>query len=193
MGNADQLEVGEDHARAFAAVMEQDIDAGGLELCVELFRRRLHTLGLVHIDRRDRAFEGRDGERPHDALVVMVLFDGGGDDARYADAVAAHDHGHFGAAGVQHARLHGLAVLGAELEDVADFDAALDIERAAAVGTRIAGLGVAQIGDLGLDGVAAPVHAGQMMAPLIGAADEIREHGRRSIDDHLAGQGAGAE
>ena len=89
----------------------------------------------------------------------MVLFDGGRDNTRHADAVAAHHHRDLRAGVVEYARLHRFRILGAELENMADFDAALDIQRTAAIGTRVAGLGVAQIRHLGLGRVAPPVHA----------------------------------
>ena len=84
---------------------------------------------------------------PEDAGVVVVLFDRRRNDARHADAVAAHRRHDGLAVGVEHRALHRLGVLAAELEHVADLDAAGDAERALAVGRRIAGDDVADVGD----------------------------------------------
>ena len=46
-----------------------------------------------------------------------------------ADAVAAHDHDAILAVGILHRRTHRGRILGAELEDVADFDAARNAAR----------------------------------------------------------------
>jgi hypothetical protein len=66
-----------------------------------------------------------------------------------------------------------LGVFGAQLEDVADFDAAADFQRALAVRRGVAGDDVAQIGDFRLRQVAAEIDAGQVEAGFVGAADKI--------------------
>ena len=144
--------------------------------------------------------EGRDGVRPDDAARIMVLLDRGGNDARHTDAVAAHVQRGRLAGFVQHGGAHGLAVFLAELEDVADLDAARDAERALAGGRGIARDHVAQVGRRGLGQVAAPVDAGEVRVLLVRAADEVRqrEHGVVGVDPALepdrpeeAGLGAG--
>ena len=67
-----------------------------------------------------------------------MLFHHCGDDARHADAVTPHHHRVLLAVGVGVVHVERLRVLGAELEHVSDFDAAVDRERLAAVGARIA-------------------------------------------------------
>jgi len=68
----------------------------------------------------------------------VILLDGRRHDARHTNAIAAHEHGHGLALLVEHGGIHGLAVLAAELEDVADLDAARDAERALAGRARVA-------------------------------------------------------
>jgi hypothetical protein len=64
----------------------------------------------------------------------VALLDGGADDARDADAVAAHFHDLVLALLVEEGAFHRFGVLGAQLEDVADLDAAAQLQRALAVG-----------------------------------------------------------
>src|SRR5688572_31496731 len=89
MRDAHQLLVGEEHARALVAIVEEGLDAGGLELGVQLVRGRAHRFAAAvsHGDDRDR--ERRHGIGPDDAALVVVLLDRRGHDARDADPVAA--------------------------------------------------------------------------------------------------------
>ena len=68
---------------------------------------------------------------------------------------------------IEHGRLHGLAVQLTELEDVADFDAARDLERTVAGGARVSRLHVADISRCGLGQITAPVGAGEMHVILV--------------------------
>src|SRR6185312_6001007 len=108
---------------------------------------------------------------------------GGGGDARRPDAVAAHPDRLLGAQLVQIGRTHGLRVLRAELEDVADLDHRLDRQHAAAVGTGIAGLDLVQIGE-GRLVVAPGLDAGEMPARAVGARDP------RALTQRLVGHDA---
>ena len=102
----------------------------------------------VVLDRRDDDAVGRDGGGPDDAFVVVRGFDGGDEDSADADAVAAHDHGVALAFVVEEFGVERFGVFRAELEDVADLDAAAGFEDAAVVvGRGIAGGGVADVGD----------------------------------------------
>jgi hypothetical protein len=83
--------------------------------------------------------------------VVVVLLDRRRDEARHADAVAAHDERALLLLVVDERRPHRRGVLGAEHEDVAGFDAAIARERApVAARARIARRGEANVGDLAL-------------------------------------------
>ncbi len=75
--------------------------------------------------------------------------DGGGEDALDADAVAAHDGRDFLAVAVEDGGSHGLGVLVAELEDVADLDGLAEAQRLAADGVELAFVDVADVGDEG--------------------------------------------
>ena len=81
-------------------------------------------------------------------VITKVLLDGGGDHPGDTDAIAAHLHDGGLAVLVQHGSLHGLGVLGTQLEDVAHLDAALEQQGTLAAGAGIAFHHVAQIGDL---------------------------------------------
>ncbi len=49
-----------------------------------------HGFGAVMVQREDQHGERRQRFRPDDALVIVVLFNGGRHDARHTDAIAAH-------------------------------------------------------------------------------------------------------
>ena len=63
---------------------------------------------------------------------------------------------------VEVGRAHRLGILGAELEDVADLEAGLDLEGLAAARAGIAGFGVAEVEDTLEREVATRDHAGQV-------------------------------
>ena len=87
----------------------------------------------------------------------IVLLDGGGDDARHADAVAAHLDDLRLALRVQKSGFQGFGIFGAQLEDMADLDTAADFQRALAVRRGIAGDDIANVGN--------QVGFGQIRAP----------------------------
>src|SRR5690606_32106924 len=130
---------------------------------------------------------------PDDAVGIVVLFDGGCDDAADADAVTAHDHCLFAAFLAEYLRAHGLAVLGAELEDVADLDTPSDFQGALAVRARIPAHHVADVLDAAWRAVAPPVDTGEMMAVAIGATGEIGEHCSGAVDNGGDGQVDGTD
>src|SRR3546814_5919541 len=89
---------------------------------------------------------GRHRVGPEDAACIEVLLDRGGDDARDADAVAAHlQHARL-ALFVEHRAAHRFGVLAAKLEHVADLDAAHDAQFTA-VGRAVAFDHAANVGD----------------------------------------------
>ena len=112
----------------------------------------LDGLGAVVAHRADHHGEGGDAVRPDDAALVVLLLDGRAQDAGHADAVAAHLEVLGLAVLVEESCVHRLRVLGAEVEDMADLDAALDRQHALAVRRRIALDDIAQVGhQIGLD------------------------------------------
>ena len=88
---------------------------------------------------------GGDGDGPDDAVLVVGLLDDGLHGAGDADAVGTHDGGLLFARFVEEQGVEGLAVFGAELENVADFDGAADFQGLAAVDAGFARLGQTQI------------------------------------------------
>ena len=75
---------------------------------------------------------------------------------------------------VEEGGIHGCGILVAELEDVADFDAAAQFQRALAVRAGVAFDDVADVHHfLQFRQVAAEIDAGEVVAVLVGAADEI--------------------
>ena len=115
---------------------------------------------------------------PDDAAVVVVLLDGRGHDPGDPDAVAAHFHDLRLTAGVEISCTHRRRIDVAEGEDVADLDAAQDVERALAVRRRVALDDVAQVGDrVRLAAIAAEIDAAQVEVGLVRAADEIGHRG----------------
>jgi hypothetical protein len=132
------------------------------------------TDGLVlGVGGDDDNFKGRDGGRQPESVFVVILFDGGGEDALDADAVTAHDGRDFFAVAVENASAHGVGILVAEFEDVSDFDGGVDAERRATVGAGFSGGNGAEV-DVG-GGV--EVLSGRQMLDVvvlfIGAADEV--------------------
>ena len=90
--------------------------------------------------------EGGERRRPDDPLCIVVLLDRGRGGPTHADPIAAHHHHLLPALLVEVERLHLLAILGAQHEDVADLDAADDARGFGAPRTGVAGDGIAQIG-----------------------------------------------
>src|SRR6202795_686681 len=82
MGDADELGIGEVDAWAGVAIVEQYIDAGGVELLIERLRRLLDARRLLVIDRHQYDLERGDRFRPDNAVGVVILFYGRGNDPR---------------------------------------------------------------------------------------------------------------
>src|SRR5690606_5634566 len=122
---------------------------------------------------------------PEDAAVVIVLLAGGSHHAGHADAVAAHQQSAGLALFVEYAAAHGLAVLAAQLEDMPDPATALAHRLAVSSRAGIPFDPVRQVGHLVVTGIASPVDAGQVLAVLIGAADEVGQMGRAVVGNDL--------
>ena len=67
----------------------------------------------MHIQWHNRQLERCHAVRPDDAIVVVVLLDGGCHDSAYPNAIAAHGYRDIFTVFVQHLGIHGLAVFGA--------------------------------------------------------------------------------
>ena len=177
---AEQLGVGQLLPRPRVALVVEGLDAGRAQLLVEAVGDV--ALFLPALGQRDQcAFHGASASRPDDPALVGELLDRRGDDPRRADPVAAHHDRVRGAGLVEVGRAERLRVAGAELEDVADLDRGLDLDRAAA-GRGVAGLDRADVGLVEVE-VAAGAHAAQVGVGLVGAGDEGVALDRRVLDD----------
>jgi len=99
----------------------------------------------------------------------VVLLDGRGQGAGYADAVAAHNHVLLLSVLIEIGAVHGLGVLGAELEDMADLNALGELKPASAVRADITFLGEAQIVEIRDFAVAEEIHVLKMFVLFVGA------------------------
>ena len=104
----------------------------------------------------------------------MVLLNRGGRQAGNANPVAAHFHSLGLAVHVQKGGVHGLAVFGSEVKNVAHFNAAFNGQHAHAIGRSVTRHHIADIGHhIGLRQIAAPVDAADMEVHLVGAANPV--------------------
>jgi hypothetical protein len=125
------------------------------------------VFAAVHAHGADDHGERRNGVGPDDAALVMVLLDGCSGQAGDADAVAAHFQRLRFAVFVQEGGVHGAAVLGAQIEHMAHFDAALNGQNPLAIGRGVTRHHIAHVGHgVWLRQVTAPVHAGDVESPL---------------------------
>ena len=106
-------------------------------------------------------------------MLVVVLLHDGSKRAGHAHAVATHDERLLLAVLIHKGGTHGLGVLGAQLEDLRDLDAAGSGERLAAVRAGVAGDNGDQIGPL-IDGkVALGAGTGKVIIDLVGTAGPL--------------------
>ncbi len=104
---------------------------------------RFSSLTLVGVDDN---LKGGDLRRQPEAVFVVTLLDGGGENALDSDAVTAHDHRDFFAVLVEHTGAHRFGILVAEFEDVANFDCRVDAKWLAAVRAGFTRGDAAQVG-----------------------------------------------
>ena len=112
----------------------------------------------------------------------MALLDSCAQQTRNTDTVATHLKQLGLAVFVQVSRIHRSRILVAEEEYVADFDAALHLERAFAVWRNIAFNDVTDISNnIRFSQVTAPVHAADVIALFVGADNEVAHVGNGCI------------
>src|ERR1700730_8863111 len=162
MRNSDELGVGEFDARTGIAIVEQYVDTGGIELLVQRIGGLPDERRLLVIDRHQDDLERCNRLRPENAVGIVILLDGRGNDPRDANSVAAHEHRQRLTLLIQHAGIHGGAVELSELENMADFDAACALQGASAGGTEVAALRIANIDGLRILKVPPPIHAAEV-------------------------------
>src|SRR5260221_12362535 len=81
MRNSDEPGIGEFHARTGVAIVEQYVDAGGVELLIQGIGRLLDAGRLLVIDRHQAHLERRDRLRPKNTVVTGIVYEACGDDA----------------------------------------------------------------------------------------------------------------
>ena len=80
----------------------------------------------MHVDRHQCDLEWGDRVGPDNAIVVIVLFDSGSDNATDTNTVTAHAHKLLFSIFIEHGSFHRFTVLGAELEDMTNFNASFN-------------------------------------------------------------------
>ena len=108
--------------RPFTRIVVQDLDTGVVQFSIDLRTRRIGFL-IARLQVDQSGFEGRDGYRPNNTLVVVTGLDDRACKARNSDAIRPHlNVGHFPIRRL-HATTHGFRVLRAEEENMTDLDA----------------------------------------------------------------------
>ena len=170
--DADEIGVGELHAGAGVAIVQQHVDSRSQEFLVDS-RRLGYDLLAVVVELQHLGFEGRNINRQDTARLVTAGLDRRRQDAIDADAVAPHDARLLPAVLVQEGRAKLLAVFRAELEDVSNFDTPFEYQLLSVV--RVAVDGVAYVGhDNVVSGereVAPGHHVSRVVVCLVGAGD----------------------
>src|SRR5258705_7179969 len=165
--DAQQPGIGELDARARATVVVQDLDSGGGELGIQAVADFADTRGFLQGQGYQHYLERRDRCGPDDGALIVGLFDCRRHHARHPHNVAAHVQGGFAARLIEHQRLHGLAVLAAQLEDVAHLDTARDLQAPLAGRAGVTLDDVAQVRSGGAGPIPLPVHAREMHVLLV--------------------------
>ena len=106
---------------------------------------RLGYLLVLDVEGDQRHLIGGDGLGEYDTLLVPVLLDGGGHQTAYPNAIAAHHYGLLPAVVIEEVGPQYLAVPGAQLEDVPDFDASAGDQRRRTVRAGVPLLGQGDI------------------------------------------------
>ena len=183
VGEAHKVGIGKLDAGALLTIVDDDLEALGGKLLGDLLGGGPHEL-VVDVERNDGDFVGSHGDGPADAVLVIVLLDDGGQRARDAHAVAAHDERLLLAVLVHEGGAHGLGVLRAQLEDLRDLDAAGGREGLAAVRAGVAGDDGHEVGPGVGRKVAALLDAGEVEALLVGAAEPLVSLLEAFVADH---------
>src|SRR5882672_6705436 len=122
-GDTDQVGGGKFRTRTLVGIVIEHVDALGLKFAIKLLAGAIDgSIALLQV--QDHGCERRDGLRPFDASIVVAGLDDGADQARDADAVGAAMDRRVDAVRTCDQRLHRVGIFGAEIEDLADLDAA---------------------------------------------------------------------
>ena len=111
-GSTDEIGIIEFDTRAIGTVVPQYFDARRRQIGIEMCGGSDRLFGLT--DRQKMDMEWRDGKRPDDALLIMILLNRRSGRPTDADTVAPHDGEALLALIVEDGGVHFMAVLGAE-------------------------------------------------------------------------------
>src|SRR5947209_15535096 len=120
---ADEVEGSELRAGALVAVVVEHLTASPLELVVEAGTGGIGR-GIAHLQIGQANMERCDRLRPDDTIIVVARLDDGRGEARGADPVRAHVDRGLSAVWPIDDCAHRLGILDAEVENMADLDAA---------------------------------------------------------------------
>ena len=104
-------------------IVVEHVDASGGELAVEPLAGGI-GIGPALLEVKQRDLERRYRFRPFDARLVVERLDDGTDQTRGADAIGASVDRPFDAVGARHDGFHRFGIFSAEIEDLANLDAA---------------------------------------------------------------------
>ena len=139
MGNTNEFDIRQHAAEAgLGLIHKQHFTIGANQLVIERHTGFGNQFRLVHIDRHYSHLKWSDGLWPNNAVVIMVLFYGRGNNATHTYTIAAHGHSAVFTVFVQHCGFHGFTVFGAELEDMTHFNTALNFQYAFSIWAWIA-------------------------------------------------------
>src|SRR4029077_15462897 len=184
--DTEELRVRELDPRPRIAVVVEHLDAGGAQLGIQAVADFADTGGLLQVERHQHELERRNRLGPDDAALIVILLDGGCHDARYTDAITAHVERDLPSGLIEHHSLHGRAVLAAELEDVANLDAAGNLQPSAPGGAGITFDHLTEVRAEHATNVPLPVYPGQVHVLLVRTAHEVGERQRAVIGIHAA-------
>ena len=126
MRHANEFPVRKHGAGAFVAVVQHHVHTSCQQLRIQRVGCGFDIGEAVGTDGAQHHGKWRQRVRPNNTARIVVLLNRRGGKARDTDAVAAHFHRLGLTVHIQERRVHGLAVLGAQIEDVADLNAALN-------------------------------------------------------------------
>ena len=191
---AEQVCVGEHNAGAHVSVVINNLDSVLLHLVIELVGKSL-CVCVVRSQAAQMNLPRSYRYRPNGTVIIVANLAHGGRNSAYADTVAAHYRILLVAVLVEIGHMHRLCVFCAELEDIADLDAARYIYRVlAALRADSAVNYLCKIVILDLAHIARDVETGIVVVVLVSAASEIGGALERIVEEnrYVLGQTDGA-
>ena len=148
MRYADQLHIGKHHAWALFAIIKNHLHTLLLQRAVKLLCIRLHRFRFLHIHRHNRYLERGDLRRPDNPAIIVVLFNRCRDHTADTNSVTTHSHHLRTAIFTLHRSIHRLRIFCTQLENMSDFNATFNLQRAFSARTWVTFDHVTQISNL---------------------------------------------